>query len=434
VRRALFFPWSAGGGAGYTCRCLALARRVAGEYDCAFGPEAIPSLVAGAGFPLLDWASRSPPAEQPRHDYLSFASVERVYAVAARYYRPEAVREHVLRDRAAIEAHDPSVVVLDMQPTAAIAARSLEIPVVSIADADFLSPSPVAWMPWLTFEPDALAPYPPCTPAFNEVLEELGLAPVRSPSELLWGEVTLVPSCRELEPLPPPPPSRRAATHVGPLYWDPPGVAPRLPPAPAGAARVYVTVGSGGMITTRILQRLLDALERPGLVVFASRGVSPPPGLRGSVNSRSGGFTGLTRAILWSDAVVTHGGYSSVIATIAAGRPQAVMPLMSEHEANGRQLVEEAGCGVLIRRTRADARSRRLRFLGRRTGESDSPLPRHEDVLDAVHTILEDGSWRERARAMSRRLARARAGADLLSLFDTANARTYDGSPCDASP
>jgi hypothetical protein len=79
----------------------------------------------------------------------------------------------------------------------------------------------------------------------------------------------------------------------------------------------------------RILERLLDALERPGLVVFASWGASPLPGLRGSVNSRNGGFTGLTRAIRWSDAVVTHAGYSSVIATI--GGPWS--SLLTRHEA-----------------------------------------------------------------------------------------------------
>jgi UDP:flavonoid glycosyltransferase YjiC (YdhE family) len=448
MRRALFFPWSAGGGAGYTCRCLALAQEIACEYECLFGAQAIPEIVAEAGFPLLEAqrqptrrsgqaapgvAGAPPRREHRRHDFLSFANVERVYATAARYYRVETVREHVLRDRAAIEAHEADVAVIDMQPTAAIAARSLGVPVVSIADADFLSPSPRAWMPWLTLAPDALLPYPSCTPALNQVLEQLGLAPVRSPTELLWGDVTLVPSCRELEPLPAPPPGRRAATHIGPLYWDPPGAAPELPSPAAGTARVYVTVGSGGMVTARILQRVLDALERPGLAVFASAGIEPPPGLSGSANSRRGGFTGLTQAIRWSDAVVTHGGYSTVIATISLGRPQAVIPLMSEHEANARQFVEQPGCGVLIRRTRTDAASGRVRFVDRDGAESGSPLPRPEEILDAVQTILMDGSWRDRARAMSRNLRHAREARDALSLFDIARGRTYDPRSCDAS-
>jgi UDP:flavonoid glycosyltransferase YjiC (YdhE family) len=401
-------------------------------------------IVERAGFPVLESRRGPIPATRRagraariahtgatrdahlRHDYLPFANVERVYAVAARYYRVETVREHVLRDRQALQQHKADVAVIDMQPTAAIAARSLGVPVMSVADADFLSPSPVAWMPWLTIAPDALLPYPSCVPAFNEVLEELGLAPVRSPTELLWGDVTLVPSCRELEPLPPPPNGRRAARHIGPLYWDPPGATPELPPASGGAARVYVTVGSGGMVTTRILQRVLDALVRPGFVVFASAGIDPPPGVNGPSNSRRGGFTGLTRAILWSDVVITHGGYSTVIATVSLGRPQAVIPLMSEHEANGRQLVEGPGCGALIRRTRVDAQSGRLRFVDRGGAETSDPLPRHADVFDAVQALLDDGSHRERAQAMAGNLERTRRAADLMSLFDTAHSQTYD--------
>jgi UDP:flavonoid glycosyltransferase YjiC (YdhE family) len=416
VRRALFFPWSAGGGAGYTCRCLALAARVSGEYACGFGPEALTGLVEDAGFPVVGSRSRRP-AGAPRHDYLPFASVERVYAATARYYRADLVREHVRRDRAAIEAHDAELVVVDMQPTAAIAARSMGLPVVSIADADFLSPSPRAWMPWLTLAPEELLPYPPCLPAFNEVLAELGLASIDSPTQLLWGEVTLVPSCSELEPLTPPPVGHRAAVHIGPLYWDPPTAAARLPHARAGAARVYVTLGSGGMIGGLMLQRLLDTLARPEMIVFASTGLSPPPGLARPGHVHLGGFTGLTRAIRWSDVVITHGGYSSVIAAISLARPQVVLPLMSEHEANGRQLVERHGCGLLMRATRTDPHSRGVRFVNRHSGESDSAVPEPQDILATLNAILSDGGWRERTEAMARRLDDARKSCDAIELF-----------------
>lgn len=438
MRRALFFPWSAGGGAGYTCRCLALASRVAATYRCAFGPEAIPALVEGAGFPLVGSRSRWR-ATGPRHDYLAFANVERVYAVTARYFRAQHIREHVQRDGAAIAEHRPELVVVDMQPTAAIAARSMGLPVLSLADADFLSPSPRAWMPWLTLAPDALMPHPSCLPAFNEVLAELALDPIESVTELLWGDVTLVPSSTQLESVVDPPAGIRAAVHVGPLYWDPPAPpappAPPTPPAPLGLTlpgaepalprntagpRVYVTIGSGGMISERILRRLLDSLAQADLTVFVSTGIGSRPRLGRTANVHVGGFTGLTEAIRWADVVVTHGGYSSVLAAIALGRPQAVMPLMSEHEANGRELVERSGCGLLIRRTRTDAGGRALRFLNRFSGESDSAVPARRDVLGTVNELLHDGRWRERTTRMSETLLRTRAGADLLALFDTA--------------
>jgi UDP:flavonoid glycosyltransferase YjiC (YdhE family) len=418
MRRALFFPWSAGGGAGYTCRCLALAARVASTYQCAFGPEAIPSLVDDAGFQLIGSRTRWHSTAR-QHDYLPFANVERVYAVTARYFRTQRILEHVERDRAAIAEYRPALVVVDMQPTAAIAARSMGLPVLSLADADFLSPAPCAWMPWLTLAPDALMPYPSCLPAFNEVLDRLALAPIDSVTELLWGNVTLVPSSAELEPVVQPPAGTRAAVHVGPLYWDPPGVTPTLPQDTEGA-RVYVTIGSGGMISQRILQRVLDALSQANLNVFVSTGLGSMARLRHAANIHYGGFTGLTEAILWSDVVVTHGGYSSVLATISLGRPQAVIPLMSEQEANGRQLVERSGCGLLIRSTRTDSDKRGLQFLNRFTGESDCAIPEHRDVLGTVSALLHDESWRERTTRISATLSRAQASTDLLTSFDTA--------------
>ncbi len=414
MSRVLFFPWGAGGAAGYTCRGLALARRLGERYSCAFGPESVIGLVEEAGFPLVGSRERWAPSAQ-RHGYLPFANVERVYAVAARYCRAEVLRAHVRRDRAALVAYRPDVAVIDMQPSAAIAARSLGIPVVSLADADFLSPSPLAWMPWLTLEPDALLPYPPCVPAFNEVLDELGLDPIAWPTELLWGDLTLVPSCAELEPVAAPPPGRREAHHVGPLYWDPPAPPPRLP-ARNGSAHVYVTIGSGGMITGPILERVLRTLARPGLSVFVSGGIAPPADLVARPGLRVGGFTGLTETLRWSDVVVSHGGYSSVVAAHLQGRPQVVLPLMSEHEANGRAMVEAPGCGLLVRRTRTEE-GRRLRFVNRVSGESDDPVPAAADILSAVEAVLADDSYRRRAGEMSERLSRASRAADLPQLL-----------------
>lgn len=413
--RVLLFPWGAGGAAGYTCRCLELARRLGDGYCCAFGPEAIVGLVEEAGLPLAGTRQRWTP--KPRQaGYLPFASVERVYAVAGRYFRPQLVRAHVERDRGAIEAFRPDLIVVDMQPTAAIAARALGIPVVSLADADFLSPSPRAWMPWLTLEPDALLPHPPCLPAFNEVLAELGRDPVGWPTELLWGDLTLVPSCPELEPVAPPPPGRAAARHVGPLYWDPPNARPALPRSDSGS-RVYVTIGSGGMITGAILDRVVSALAGSGLTVFVSAGIAPPAGLAARPNVSVGGFTGLTETLRWSDLVVSHGGYSSVVAAHLHGRPQVVVPLMSEQEANGREMVERPGCGTLVRRTRSDERSGRLRFIGRAGEEGDDPVPAAGDVLGAVEEVLGDPSHRQRAEAMSARLTAARDAVDLGELM-----------------
>jgi len=291
------------------------------------------------------------------------------------------------------------------------------VPVVSLADTDFLSSSPVAWMPWLKRDPAELMPYPSCVPNFNEALAEAGRDPVDSAVELLWGDATIVASCPELEPPPQPPRGRRPPIYAGPLYWDPAGSNGEPPPA-NGHRRVYVTLGSGSMVGRELLQRVLDALDGPELQVYVSVGLHPDGELSPPANARVDGFTGLTRALRWSDVVLSHGGYSTVVAASALARPQVVLPLMSEQETNGREMVERVGTGLLVRKTVDDPAARRLGFVHRRSGPAASPLPSADDVRSTVDAVLGDERYRASSAAMAERLAAARESFDAVAAFD----------------
>lgn len=101
--------------------------------------------------------------------------MERVYAVTARYYRTGVLTEHLRRDLAAIDAYRPDIVVTDMQPTAVLAARLRGLPVVSLADTDFLYDEPCPWMPWNTASPTKLLPHPDALTALSELAVGQGL-------------------------------------------------------------------------------------------------------------------------------------------------------------------------------------------------------------------------------------------------------------------
>jgi UDP:flavonoid glycosyltransferase YjiC (YdhE family) len=392
-RTALFFPWGAGGGAAYTGRCLVLAARLRDAgWRCLFGPDSAAAMVEQTGFRRIG-PEQVPAGDGPRHPYLAFANVERVYAVTARLYRDGLLSANVQRDRELIEDAAPDVVVYDMQPSAAIAARGLAIPTLSLADTDFLDRSEHAWMPWLTLAPDALLPYPSCMPAIEAASRAAGIDPPDSVADLLWGDLTVVPSAAHVEPPVAPPAGRAPHVYAGPMYWDPPSAGPLSAPARPGRKRVYVSVGSGGMISREMLQAVLDALDDGRLDVFVSLGSHPPEGIRLPGNAVAGGFTGLTAPLRWCDVAVTHGGASTVIASLAAGVPQVVVPLMSEHEANGRSMVEGLGAGLLVRKTDVDPGAGRLRYVNRSSGSSTDPLPRSVDFADAVRDVLGDPSY-----------------------------------------
>jgi UDP:flavonoid glycosyltransferase YjiC (YdhE family) len=391
----------------------------------AFGDCGVTHLVRQAGFPVLHQRSAGDRGvgRGQMSAYLPFGNVERVFAVAARYYRPERLQRQLDDDLANVDEFRPDVVVIDMSPTGAIAARARGVPVVSLADTDFLSTADNAWMPWLTVPSAELLPYPSCVPALNGALARLGLSPIEHPSELLWGDVTIVPSVAELEPPEDAWPLDRLR-YVGPLFWDPPGVGLGLPGGPG--PNVYITVGSGAMVTGKVMQNLVDACRGQPWTVFVSAGFAFTESLRLAPNVHIGGFTGLKELLRWADVVVSHGGYSTVLATLLHGKPLVVVPFMSEQEMNGRLLVEQVGTGLLVRRSRVDARTKRITFEYRTSGVSNDATVPVIDVAEAVSAVLEEPSYAARARATSRRLSAAQR-ADLPRLVRWAAGEADDG-------
>ncbi|OAR23509.1 glycosyl transferase [Streptomyces sp. ERV7] len=421
TERVLFFPWGWGGGAAYTGRCLALASALAQAGDeVAFADCGINAMVREAGFPVLDSEPEAPrpPDRHPMPPYLPFADVERVFAVAATYHRVERVRSRVAADARLIEAYRPTLVVIDMCPTAALAARAAGIPVVSLADADFITPRANGWMPWSTVAPRDLLPHPSSLPVWDRLSRELGLGPVERAEHLLWGEVTLVSSLPALEPVDGPP--HRGALHfVGPMYWNPAVASDAPAPPPTDRPKVYVTIGSGGTVGRQALQNVLDACADQPWSVYVSSGFAFEGGLDVPDNVVVAGFTGLDTPLEWADVVVDHGGSATVLATLLHGKPQVVMPFMSEQEMNGRQLVEDAGAGVLLRTSETTPYGR-LAFSDRYSGPSDQPCVRTDDIRKGIAEVLGDPAFTSRAAHWGARLRECRETTDLVALAHSA--------------
>ncbi|MEV7196955.1 nucleotide disphospho-sugar-binding domain-containing protein [Streptomyces sp. NPDC093510] len=421
TERVLFFPWGWGGGAAYTGRCLVLAAALAEAGDeVAFADCGINAMVREAGFPVLasEPEAPSPPDRHPMPPFLPFADVERVFAVAATYHRIERVRQRIAADTRLIEEYRPTLVVIDMCPTAALAARAKGIPVVSLADADFVTPRDNGWMPWSTVAPRDLLPHPSSLPVWDEVSRELGLGPVARAEHLLWGDVTLVSSLPGLEPLDGPP-HRGRLHYVGPMYWNPVKPVDGPPPPLTDRPRVYVTIGSGGTVGRQALQNVLDACADEPWSVYVSSGFAFEGGLKVPDNVVVAGFTGLDTPLEWADVVVSHGGSATVLATLRHGKPSVVMPFMSEQEMNGRQLVEDTGAGVLLRTSETTPRGR-LNFRDRYSGPSDQPCVRVDDIRRGVAEVLGGAGFTERAAQWGERLRACQESTDLAALARSA--------------
>ena len=409
----LFFPWSHGVGFGYVGRALVVAEalRDAG-YNCVFASDTSEGLVSQTGIRVVRTAGAHgravPDMGGRRGDYIPLANLDTVYGIA-RYYRPERIREHLAADLDVIDAVRPDAVVVDMHVTAAIAARIRGIPLLSMADSDFLRPDPNSWMPWLTADDLAALPYPSCVPAFNAVLGAFGLPGICHVTDLLWGDLTLIASAPELETSLPSLEPLGPVDWVGPVFWDPPWstVNDDLDTFGADAdARIYISLGHGGKYTARQLQAVIDGCSDPRWCTYVSLGfrsedgaISPPG------NCRVGGFTGIESPIRWSDVVVSHGGHATVLATLQFGRPGAVLPFMSEQEANGLVFLERQKAGMLLACTEPDPR-RHFRQVLRHSGLPVDGEDLADETRRTVGELIADPSWREGARRAGEALHR----------------------------
>lgn len=418
--RILFFPWGFGGGAAYTGRCLVLAAALAGAGDeVIFADSGLSAMVREAGFPVLESPAGAPrPSDRhPVPPYLPFADVERVFAVAATFHREDRVRARLAADAELIERCRPTAVVIDMSPTAALAARAAGLPVISLADADFVTPHANGWMPWSTVAPRDLLPHPSSLPVWDTISKELGLGPVERAEHLLWGDVTLVSSHPDLEPLDGPP-HRGELHYVGPMYWNPPRPVGD-PPPDTDLPRIYITIGSGGTAGKRALGNIFDACAGQPWTVYMSGGFADTSGLSVPDNVHLAGFTGLDTPLTWADVVLSHGGSATVLATLLHGKASVIIPFMSEQEMNGRQLIAGTGAGVLLR-TSTTTPNGRLAFTDRYSGPADQSQVGADEVRQGIAEVLDDPAYTAAARQWGSRLRERSATSDLVALTHSA--------------
>jgi UDP:flavonoid glycosyltransferase YjiC (YdhE family) len=170
---------------------------------------------------------------------------------------------------------------------------------------------------------------------------------------------------------------------------------------------VYVTIGGGAgpvgnhLFFDTIAQALGD--RDMEVVVSTSHAFAQYRPRRSSRNVRYFSWVPGRQMIDRADLTIFHGGYGTMMETIACGKPSLTTPFHTEQESNGRRL-EQLGCSRVIRLSREEYR----RVTGRWNGSLFNYFVQHdydltpEALLQAVQDMLEDASRVERARLLMR--------------------------------
>jgi UDP:flavonoid glycosyltransferase YjiC (YdhE family) len=327
------------GGWGPLVRTLPIANRLL-DFDIAssfaIGGTLAPQIRA-AGYdlvalnlPEVSIAAAAAPERWSPYHFLSDHNVQTNRLIA-----------HVEAYREAISNGQPAVVITDINPLAALAAKSLRIPHVSISQSLFL--------PFRKLQSDKWA-IPSALPAINKVLAHYGATLLESAEYLDVGDVTLIPSFPEFDPTQNAPASLH---YIGPVLGNEliPLAAPDRGVSTTGVPEVLFYPG-----------RPQDAVGASG-EVLAKAGLSALSALDVTVTVSTGGHRfdvpdSLGRRIEivpWRiispgykpNLILHHGGHGACLTAITSGIPSAIVPTHAEREYNARNLAA-LGCGQFV--------------------------------------------------------------------------------------
>lgn len=315
---------------GHLMRCFALADALVAlghrvRFACA--AEARPR-IEGAGFELVELTAME------RQELLLPPRSARDAARARR-----GIADQLTAARACIRALAPDVVVADLMPIVNVAAALDAVPSASVLNLELLT-HPLAW--WL--------------PALERILGELELP--RWAARRVFGDTLVIadaPSVTGLRDLPPDQSawitaSVRELRFVGPLF----GELPRRATI-AGRPRPEVIITLGGGRGTGLAAIVAGCASVDADLVVIVPQPSDELAHAAAELRRSGRrvtivefLPDFARRLAETDALITHGGHSTLALALALAVPTLVIPTSIEQEINVKRL---HGVGIVAPRT-----------------------------------------------------------------------------------
>lgn len=246
----------------------------------------------------------------------------------------------------------PDVLIGDTNLLVWMLSRIVQVPVVQIVR--FASHPETAKIIWWKTQPEGMT-LPDSYALFNPLLRKMGLRPIKRAEDLLRGDLYIVPSIPEIEPIP----TDEKTIHVGELTT--PVKNNEIPSwfheIDNDQPLIYITIGGGaGPVGNKLFfSTIIEAFANKSIQVVVSTSSkfdsqefpNPPRNIRF--------FRWVPGKLLISkaDLVIFHGGYGTMMETVTCGKPTIITPFQTEQEGNGRRL-EMLGCGRVIKLSSED--------------------------------------------------------------------------------
>jgi UDP:flavonoid glycosyltransferase YjiC (YdhE family) len=362
--RILCFPSDAGGGFGHISRCLCLAQEAKLRgHNCAFVindkkyEEKIAndfsvfnskeSIVRKSVSVLKNRIAGLNPPATPIFTEISSLDyqVVRDGLISARK-----IKRKINQYLKIVRTFKPDVLVGDTNLLVWILSKIAAIPVVQIVR--YASHPKTANLIWWKNEPESMSP-PNSSALFNPLLQKSAIEPIQKAEDLLKGDLYIVPSIPEVEPIP----KDQNTEHVGALTRS--GQTDNIPAwfgqIDDHRPLVYVTMGGGaGLVgNNKLFSTIVEAFSDSAMqfVVSTTSKFTSPNIANLPKNIQFFQWVPGKLLISKADLVVFHGGYGTMMECLAYGKPSLILPYHSEQEGNGKRLEQlESGRVIMLSR------------------------------------------------------------------------------------
>jgi UDP:flavonoid glycosyltransferase YjiC (YdhE family) len=426
MKKAMFLPSFGGRGFGHINRCLCLASEFSRQdWKTAF-------VLAGTNAASIDKAGhqvyrphflRHPSrkiSESPAYLVLQDGGGQALRDGLTRPWRLWLAISEVI---GFVKQFRPDVLIGDSSLLTWIVSQKVHLPVVQVVQSIVhpLNANIIWWQ-----EPPTNPVPLDIRPAFNPLLEYWNLSPIQRSEDLLKGDLYLVPGIPETDPLP----DRLVNTHhVGALIYET-SQDTKLP-APFNDQQhrpiLYVTLGGNASpsLTNKLYKTVSLILTGTTWWVIMSLGSKFQPQEMDNKQPNMFYYQWLPgwATIQRSNAILFHGGHTTMMETACAGIPALVIPSHSEQEGNGRRL--EASSAAIVISPNENGDAKQLVYRKWEYGEfTNWIVPEFnldpERLRETILKLFEDPYYKNGAqhlKLMSSKYGGERAAIDIIKSF-----------------
>ncbi|MBN2502533.1 MAG: hypothetical protein JXB38_17260 [Anaerolineales bacterium] len=421
-KKALFFPSYLGSGFGHIGRCLALADslKAAGwESHFVLAGKHLEG-VRKKGFSASEPRYPFRPVEKESgHNMYTFFTNMDYQLVRDRLDSPRMWRRTMREQLRFIQQVQPQVLIGDAWLPTGMLGKATGIPVVQIVRS-ILHPRGSGLVWWRDVLDNVVPPDP--RRLFGKVLRKYDLAEIERTEEMLFGDLTLIPSIPLLDPLPD---DLENTAYVGALTRPVASLegANWLESLDRTRPLVYVTIGGGAVGNKTFFEKVFQALGGREMTVIVSTSGKIPAEELAPVPENfivKDWVTG-PAVIAQADLVVYHGGYGTTMEVLWFGKPSVVVPFHSEQEANGRRLESLSVAQVLspmdageMRLIQQRWRYGKYSFLATKADHGSL-----ERIREAVENVLGNSQYKTAAQELGVRLREFTEGGKAVSAIES---------------